>query len=55
MKTFDVWYFIYSTEFYERVQASDPEEARYIVKGLLEALGYSEGALFIDTVVEVVA
>lgn len=54
MKTFDVWYFIYSTEFYERVQASNPEEARYIVKCLLTEFGINSDAFFIDAVVEVV-
>lgn len=54
MIIFEVWYFIFNTEFYERVQASDPEEARHIVKSLLQELGYSDGALFIDAVVEVI-
>ena len=54
MIIYEVWYFIFNTEFYERVQASDPEEARRIVKDLLQELGYSDGALFIDTVVEAI-
>lgn len=53
MKTYEVWYFIGGTEFYEIAPANNAEEARLSVKNILAEIGYPEGSLFIDAVVEV--
>lgn len=53
MKTFEVWYFIGSTEFYEVVDAASEEDARKQVVELLSELGYPNSDSFIDSVVEV--
>lgn len=53
MKLFEVWYFIGGTEFYEIVSANDTEHARWIVTEQLKEIGYPEGSLFIDAVVEI--
>lgn len=53
MKNFQVWYFIGGVEFYETISANDAEEARQRVKNIIAEIGYPEGSLFIDTVLEV--